>query len=410
MIHYISTNGVGDAWVANELHELDRAAIPYVLHAMRAPQSTYHSSLWGQQMRGGTRCLYPLPVLRLLWSIVVAPFLFGRQFFSAFWNTLSGERENWRGRIASLAHFMAACHWARLLRHEPVSHVHAQWAHSCATIGMYGTWLLGKSFSFTGHACDLYRDRVALRDKVKRAEFIVCISKFHHQFFLENGARPEQLVIVYCGIDPTVFMSRATKMRLEGRFRILAACRLVEKKGLRYLIDACRLLRDQNLDFECIIRGSGPLERELREHVSRLELSDRINITGVAIQQEQIAEFMHSGDVFCLPCVWAADGDVDGLPQMLMEAMACGLPVISTSVVGIPDLVTNEQTGLLVEPNNANALAAALMRLSQDHLLWRRLSTAGHDCILQSFDIRNCLRPLLELYRQKLARPAPRVG
>ncbi len=176
MIHYITTIGVGDAWVANELHELDRAGIPYILHAMRAPQDTYHSSEWGQRMRRNTRCLYPLPLLSCLWSIGVAPFLFGRRYFAAYWNALVGERENWRARVVAIIHFLVACHWARMLRREQVTHVHSQWAHSGATVGMYGTWLLGKTFSFTGHACDLYQDRVALRDKIQRAEFIVCIS------------------------------------------------------------------------------------------------------------------------------------------------------------------------------------------------------------------------------------------
>lgn len=146
------------------------------------------------------------------------------------------------------------------------------------------------------------------------------------------------------------------------------------------------------------------------DHVNRLQLADCITITGKAIHQEDIPQFMHSGDVFCLPCVWASDGDVDGLPQMLMEAMACGLPVVSTRLVGIPDLVIDEQTGLIVEPNDANELAKALLRLDRDDELWRRLAAAGREYVLENFDIRNGLSPLLDLYRRKLGLTAPRVA
>ncbi|MGE3638848.1 MAG: glycosyltransferase [Pirellulales bacterium] len=402
MIHYVSTFGVGDAWVANELHELDRAGIPYVLHAVREPPSSYHSSNWAKELRANTRYIYPIPGFGTLWSAIVAPVLFRRRYFSACLSAFFGERENWRARVAVIVHFFVACHWARMLRHENLSHVHSQWAHSGATIGMYACWLLGKSFSFTGHACDLFRDRVALWEKISRAEFIVCISEFHRQFFLENGAQPNKLIVVYCGIDPTLFTAGSTSDARSGRFHILASCRLVEKKGLRYLLDACRLLLDQGIDFTCTIGGSGPLEGQLREYADELELGDRVVITGKAIQQEDIPEFMHSGDVYCLPCVWAADGDVDGLPQMLMEAMACGLPVVSTRLVGIPDLVVHEETGLLVEPNEAVALAEALARYHRDRALRRKLSIAGREYVLERFDIRDCLSPLLDMYRRKL--------
>ena len=406
MIHYITTQGVGDAWVANELHGLDRSDIPYVLHAMRPPQRLLHASAWTQTMQRESRYLYPVAAVRFLSSAAIAPVLFGRAFFSGIWNALFGQRENWRARLAALAHFVVACHWARTLRHESVSHIHSQWAHSCATIGMYGAWLLGKPFSFTGHACDLFRDRVALRDKIRRAEFIVCISNFHREFYLNQGARPEQLVLVYCGIDPSIFVSKTDGEPAGGPFRILSSARLVEKKGLCYLVEACRIMMDQGVDLRCTIGGSGPLEQEIRDQVQRLGLSAAITITGTPIQQEDLPAFMHSGDVFCLPCVWAADRDVDGLPQMLMEAMACGLPVVATRLVGIPDLVIHEQTGLLVEPNNAEALAAALTRLYEDQELSHRVSQAGRQYVLDKFNISDCLAPLIARYQERLLPPS----
>jgi glycosyltransferase involved in cell wall biosynthesis len=267
---------------------------------------------------------------------------------------------------------------------------------------MYGAWLLGKPFSFTGHAADLFRNRAALKDKIRRAGFIICISEFHRQFFLENGARPEQLHIAYCGIDTGHFTPRR-RTRAKGEpLHILSSGRLVDKKGFDVLIGACALLRDKGYAFRCTIAGSGPLEADLRARIAAAGLDGRVAMTGEALKQEDIPAFMYSGDVYCLPCVWAKDNDVDGLPQMLMEAMACGLPAISTRLVGIPDLVIDGETGLLVPPEDAEALADALMRLGDDESFAQQLAESGHTHVTKSFDIDSCLEPLLRQFRSVL--------
>ncbi|WP_295640374.1 glycosyltransferase [uncultured Methylibium sp.] len=405
MIHYVTQNGIGNAWVANELSRVEAGGVPYVLHSMRRPDKLLHGSAWALRLNEATRVIYPLPPLGLLLSLLLAPLLFGGRFFAALSNALFGRREHLRARAAGIAHLAVACHWARQLRRgaEPVTHIHSQWINSCGTIAMDGAWLLDVPYSFTGHATDLYRDRCALLDKIARADFIVCISEFHRRFYLEHGARPEQLIVAYCGIDPAVFYPPATSTAAPDRpYRIVASGRLVEKKGFAYLIDACRLLADRGERFDCVIGGSGPLESELRAHVARVGLADRITITGQALLQEKIIDFMHGGDVYVLPCVWAADGDVDGLPQMLMEAMASGLPAISTRLVGIPDLIRDGETGLLVPPNDAAALADAIARLMHDRALGHRLADDGRRWVHQRFDLRDCLEPLIERYRQRL--------
>lgn len=406
MIHYVTQNGIGNAWVANELSRVEAAGVPVVLHAMRAPDKLFHVSPWALRLNERTRLMYPLPLPGLLASLLLAPLLFGSRFFAALGNALFGRREHLRARIAGIAHFAVACQWARGARaraDEPVTHIHSQWINSCGTIAMYGAWLLGKPYSFTGHATDLFRDRSALLDKIARADFIVCISEFHRRFYLEHGARPEQLFIAYCGIDPSWFYPPSpTATPVLRPYRILATGRLVEKKGFAILIDACKRLADRGERFDCVIGGSGPLEGELRAQVERLGLADRISLTGQALLQEKMVEFMHGGDVYVLPCVWASDGDVDGLPQMLMEAMACGLPAISTRMVGIPDLIRDEQTGLLVEPNSVEQLAEAIARLMHDRALSQRLAVEGRRWLLERFDLADCLEPLIERFRTRL--------
>ena len=403
MIHYMTSVGIGQPWVGNELRIVQKAGVPFVLHAMRAPDEVHFSSDWASRINAQTRVLYPLPPIGFLVSLLAAPFLFRGRFFAALGNALFGKRESLRQRVAALWHFLVACHWARGMRHEPVSHIHSQWIHSNGTIAMCGAWLLGRSFSFTGHAADIFRNRVALEDKIRRADFIICISTFHRDYFKKLGARDEQLVIAYCGIDTTLFTPPAYEPRRDGPVHILSSGRLVEKKGFEYLIDACKALADRGLDLKCTIAGSGPLDQALRARIEAHGLTDRVTVTGEPINQEDIPAFMHSGDLYALPCVWASDDDVDGLPQMLMEAMACEVPAISTRLVGIPDLVIHEKTGLLVEPRTVDELADAIERLANDGELAKRLAAAGRDFVREKFDLDVSLNPLIQKYREKLA-------
>ncbi|MCC6578875.1 MAG: glycosyltransferase family 4 protein [Phycisphaeraceae bacterium] len=405
MIHYITTNGIGNAWVANELKYVLAADIPVQLHAMRRPRATFHASDWAGQLDARTQAIYPLPPAGLLLSVLLAPLLFGPRFFAALANAIFGHRENFRARVAALAHFFVACHWARRIRNQPISLIHSQWIHSGGTIGMYGAWLLNKPFSFTGHAADLFRDRVALRDKIRRAAMIVCISEFHRQFYLQNGADPNKLFIVYCGIDVSHFTPPAEGVtRSAGdRSHVIASGRLVEKKGFVHLIDAMDVLRQRGVSVRCTIAGNGPLEDSLRRRIADKQLGDFVRMTGKAIKQEEIPAFMRQGDVYALPCVWASDNDVDGLPQMLMEAMACGCPVISTKLVGIPDLILDGRTGLLVEPHDVEQLADAIQHMLADRDMTRRMALAGRQRVLDAFNLDTCLEPLIRHYRSYLS-------
>ena len=408
MIHYISTQGVGQPWVANELRVVGQAGIPFVLHAMRAPQHDLFTSDWARRMDDETRVLYPLPALRVALAGLLAPIRFGGRFWSALGNALFSERESLKIRATLLVHLAVACHWAHELRSGAVSHIHAQWAHSSASIGMYGAWLLGVPFSFTGHATDLFRHRCGLRDKIRRAEFIVCISEFHREFFLSEGALPDQLEIVYCGIDVAQFAPPETRAPTAVP-TILSAGRLVEKKGFTDLIQSARILRDRGIEFRCVIRGTGPLDDDLAAEIQRQGVGECVELVPSAVTQEAIPEFMAQGDVFCLACVWATDDDVDGLPQLLMEAMACGVPAVSTRLVGIPDLVEDEVTGLLAEPNAPDQLADRLQRVLSDRELASRLGDAGRARVVRMFDIDKCLEPLLSRYRQRLGVPQASV-
>jgi glycosyltransferase involved in cell wall biosynthesis len=225
----------------------------------------------------------------------------------------------------------------------------------------------------------------------------------------KHGARDQQLTIVYCGIELDKFAPPSTSRPRDGKLRILSSGRLVAKKGFKDLIAACGIIADRGIDLECIIAGSGPLQQALQKQIDELKLTDRVKLTGQEIKQEDIPAFMHTGDIYCLPCIWAEDGDIDGLPQMLMEAMACGLPAISTRLVGIPDLCIHEKTGLLVEPGNLQQIAEAIIRLQRNPDEAQRLAREARRWIEQKFDLATSLDPLIALFRAKLAANQPQT-
>jgi colanic acid/amylovoran biosynthesis glycosyltransferase len=402
MIHYMTTQGVGDAWVGNELNVMRKAGVPFVLHALRKSSRKLFDSPWANELLKNTRFIYPIPKLEFIVSALMAPFLFGPRFWGALFNALFGERESFRNRVVALGHLFVAAHWARGLRNEKVSHIHSQWIHSGGTVAYYGAWLLGVSFSFTGHAADLFRQRVALKDKIKRAEFIVCISEFHRDFFIKQGADPNKLIIGYCGINLDLYKPKPEGSTRNLKLQIRSSGRLVDKKGFNHLIAACAILRDRNVDFQCVIGGNGPLFEPLSKQIAELKLEDYVKLTNQEITQEAIPQFMYEGDVYCLPCVWAKDNDVDGLPQMLMEAMACGLPAISTRLVGIPDLIIHEKTGLLCEPGDEKALADALERLWNNPELSQSIVVNAMKILREKFDLNHSLSLLIEQYRKRL--------
>lgn len=402
MIHYITTNGIGNPTVGKELPFVERAGIPVVLHSMRRYERPLFRSDEVRRLHESTRVLYPIPPLRLALSVARAAMRFRGRFLAALANGLIGRRESLRQRAAALFHLCVACDWALRLRSEPVSLIHAQWVHSSGTIGMYAAWLLDRPFSFMGHAADLFRDRVALEDKVRRASFIACISTFHRDLFRRLGAREEQLEIVYCGIDPDHFEYRPRVANPGRPLRIVSVGRLVEKKGFADLIRACRVLRERQVAFECTIAGSGPLLAELRELALREGVAAQVTLTGEAVDQDDLPALLHRADVFCLPCVWARDNDVDGLPQVLMEAMACGVAVVSTRLVGIPDLVIHEETGLLVEPHDVAAIADSLVRLRDDPDLCGSLVAAARAHVEAAFSAERALQPLIARFRRHL--------
>lgn len=302
--------------------------------------------------------------------------------------------------------FFAAASIARsLARHPTTGRVHAYFAAEDASAALIAHWLTGLPFSFVAHASDLFASPSVLCDKVKEASFVVTISEFNRTFIGQrcNAKWLHKIHVVRQGLDleqfNSVYHARLQKSRVPNNqpFSILTVARLVTKKGHAYLAEALALLRDRGVDFRWTVVGDGPEYARLTQIVQTRELADRVHFVG-QVPFTHVLNLLHDADCFVLPCIWAHETLADGIPAVLVEAMAAGLPVISTPVSGIPELIHDGTSGLLVEQKNSEALAIAIQALMSDADLRERLAAAGRARVVEDWDIASTTRTLRALF------------
>jgi glycosyltransferase involved in cell wall biosynthesis len=286
---------------------------------------------------------------------------------------------------------------ARMLRRDGVEHLHAHFGHVPAAITMYAAAHAGIPYSFTVHANDIFVRGVALREKVRRAAFVACISEYNRRFLAERGCDAGRCVIVRCAIDAARFPFDGTP-RPEPPL-IYTVCRLVEKKGIPDLLRALAVLKREGTPFRCLVAGDGPLFDETARLRAELGLDDAVELPG-ALPQERVQALHREGAAFVLPCVEARDGDLDGIPVALMEAMALGTPVVSTGVSGIPELIESGGNGLLAPPHDPEKLAGQLRRLLTEPALRAELARNARATIESRFELGASAERLHGLFEQ----------
>lgn len=305
----------------------------------------------------------------------------------------------WQPKKVFIKEFLQAGYIAReVLASGSIRHLHAHFCHGSANIAMFVSRLAGVPFSFTAHAKDIYQDKLNPGDllpvKIHRAKFVAtctAANKAHLDSISLNGT---PIHAIYHGLDTELFTP--APLRSESP-RILAVGRLVEKKGFEYLVRACRLLKDEGFAFHCQIVGEeGEHSRFIKGLIKEQRLDDIVTLHGPATHHE-LREIYRRATIFALPCQIAEDGDRDGIPNVLAEAMACGLPVISTNISGIPELITDRVDGLLIPQKNVAALAEALATLLRDADLRQRLGAAAREKICRIFDAKKNTLVLKEL-------------
>ena len=297
--------------------------------------------------------------------------------------------------------FPKSVFFAKQMEELEIDHIHAHFVWVNGIGAMIISTLLDKTFSLHPHAFGLFsRNQTNVQHQLEYASKIITISEYHRNYMtaMSTKIKSEDIEVVHCGVDTEQFQPVVTKP-IEGEtLHILSVGSLSEKKGHGYLIKACAILTERHHKFQCSIAGGGPLKESYQILIDKLNLKDKVYLLGPK-DQDEILDLYCKSDVFALPCVVSKNGDRDGIPVVLMEAMAMKIPVVSTPIAGIPDLVHTGENGLLVPERDVAALAQALEQLIMDKALRLEFGEKGRETVVEDFNIRCTSVKLASVFR-----------
>lgn len=381
-----------ETFIISEILALERVGFKIDIFSLRAPiDGRFHRFL--SDVTASVTYLDPHPTKALrLWETIHTA---GEQN-ARLWSVLQQARDQ------DVDEIYQAMLLSQHISDRNINHLHAHFASISTRVSSLAAQICGITHSFTAHAKDIYHesvDRGGLNACLEQASFSVTVSEYNQVFLNEwRELWLDSLHRIYNGLDLNVFKPSPSTIRGQS---IVAVGRLVEKKGFCYLIEACALLKAQGREIHCLIVGTGPEEAMLHTLIQRLDMQDLITLSGPQTQDEVIAAVSHAS-MFVAPCIVGSDGNRDGLPTVLLEAMALGTPCISTDVTGIPELIRHGETGLLVPQKDVASLAKAIEILQSNHHLREILSTNARTLIEREFDIDKNVQHLGNLFRNTI--------
>lgn len=395
-----------ETFIVNEILAHEAVGLEIEIFALRPPNDRFFQDIIAQ-VRSPVNYLY-LPTEAWMPEAIAAEALKG----TIFWDTLQKASQVlpnfWTAlevaRGEEVRDVYQAIILAQEVRAKGICHLHAHFGTQATTIARLAARFAGVPYTFTAHAKDIFHQSVQpkdLRRKLSDASATVTVSDYNLAYLRSHyGSAAERVQRIYNGLDLERFPYQPPHKR---EMRIVSVGRLIEKKGFADLIAACGILARRGDRFSCQIIGTGPLEAELQQQIEQLGLQNRVELMG-ARPQKEVIDSVQNAAVFAAPYVVGADGNCDGLPTVLLEAMALGTPCISTDVTGVPEVLRDRQTGLMVPQHDPVALAAAIEGLLANPAERVQLSTQARHLIETEFDIHHNTASLRTLFRaaQKL--------
>ena len=385
-------------FVYNEIQRLEEMGHPVVPLSVHRPGSAaMEDALKGLADR--TVYLYPIPPDRLLQDNL--SMLLRRP--SRYLRTLAmAVSDAWRigffnhVGMGLIYRFLASASVAGILLDRGCRHLHAHFAHVPTDIAMYAAGMSSLAFSFTAHANDIFERGWILDRKIRRAAFAVTISEYNRRYLAGIVGSDDKIHVIRCGVDPHAF-SHPDRRPANPVPKIGTLGRLVEKKGIDDLIRACGLLRSHRVRFCLDIAGDGPLGDALKELAAASGIADAVRFLG-PLAHDQVPQWLEGLDVFVLACRKDRNGDMDGIPVVLMEAMLSGVPVVSTRISGVPELVEDGVGGLLADAKDPVQLAGAIQRLLSSDALCSELREGAVAKVANEFEISTNVGRLAKLF------------
>jgi glycosyltransferase involved in cell wall biosynthesis len=397
---------ISETFISNEILLLEKLGFPIHLFSMRRPRENFsHQSVNRIQAVVDylpETLLKPLPRLIYHNSLLAAqqPRIYVRALKIAFQRFLRTRKS------ATLKHlFQAGYLVQRLMPRRRIIHLHAHFAHSPASVAMFASILSGLPFSFTAHAKDIYTsDPRQLKEKAALAKFVITCTEYNRRYLMALFKRePGGIHRVYHGIDTRLFsLSPDGISQAEAPYRILTVARLIAKKGLPTVYRALKALQDKGIAFEHTLIGDGDDRAKILSVIKDLGLTAHTRWLGTQ-PHEVVLDYYKRAHLFVLGCEVAPNGDRDGIPNVLFESMAMGVPVVATRLSAIPELVENGKTGLLVAPGQPQQMAEAMLKMLTDNALRASVIPAARQRVLQDFDNEVLIKQLADIYRNEIS-------
>lgn len=338
----------------------------------------------------GLRVSWLLPFDFLFWL-----FRMPRIVVSMFVEILMRRWRDWEQFGENYWAFFGGFHLARIMKDSGVRHIHAPWANGPATSAWVVSILTGIPFSFSARAGDIYPEDGALADKIKAAVFVRSENRANLDYLARfAGDYADKLCVVYNPFPMKI--SGETAAPMKPPIRILAAGRFVKTKGFDILLQAASVLHGKNMDIHITLVGDGHLRKFLEQETLRLGLTKTVSFAGFA-PYDQMGAFFRETDLFVMPSVVASNGDRDGLPTVILEALAHRVPVIASDVCGIREVVIDGKTGRLVPPSDPFALAEAIRDVVSDRDYALKSAEQGCLLVMEMFDPTKNLNAMSEL-------------
>ena len=285
-----------------------------------------------------------------------------------------------------LHEFLQGGYLALQLQRLGITHLHAHFANIPTATAEIAQVFFQVPYSITAHAKDIYlSDAAALDRRMSKAEFVLTCTDFNRQYLSDLSTSRTPIHLAYHGLDLDRFQPNPAAPK-DAVPLILSVGRFCEKKGFPYLFKACQILKQVGLSFQCAIAGWGELEPQFRQQIAELGLEDTVTLVG-KLTQEKLVKYYERASLFVLPCLVTDDGDRDGIPNVLLEAMAMELPVISTDISGISELVQSGHNGVLVSEKDEVAIAQALEALLRQPRLRAQLGQRGRTTVIEKFGL-----------------------
>ena len=299
-------------------------------------------------------------------------------------------------------HVYQAIELAKIIKTTGIDHLHAHFATSATTVARMASYFANIPYTFTAHAKDIYHKDIDFKDlqsKIHDASSVITVSDYNIEHLTRMFVSDKNKIKrIYNGLDLRKLEHR---IPINRKPEIITIGRLVEKKGLNILVDACNILAKRGVDFHCSIIGKGELESELLKQIKEKNLQDKVELTGALPRTQSLQKFYESS-IFAAPAIVANDGNRDGLPTSILESMALGVPCISTDVTGIPEVLKDNETGIIVPQNNSVELANAIEKLLNDPELSILLSKNARKLIESNFDISKNSAKIREIFAQNV--------